>query len=592
MSLAGVVLWATCFAAPVDPPFAPEAAPLTEEELALLAALTSSVAVPSEERGERDLDSAFSDHLPPTLARNVAQALDSLPTLFRTFRGRDRFILTRDGIRLPATHGSERLQDGWLGLAPTVVGEARWRTAQPPGALGAQLDLDGPVPSIDGWAGTVSAVTRSADRSLTAHALVGGGAPRRGIIVGGHFQTLPTLRLQSDDGAEDGDRLGEQWSAYLRAFEFDRRLSLGFDWNRRQSSRIGGPNPQRQERIDHGLAYLRWSDTHLEVQLGYLRDEFVDDRPRATHRFQGRAESRIEVSERWRLSFGIFGQIDEQTFASDDGRMRRAEPWVGASYSHRRLNVRLRARLLWGSVSSSSGARVESLRPTFVFEADGPVAGGLGWRLAARRGAFVPQSWHLPAIDADLPEETSWTAEVGPTWTGRFGALRLLGFFQRVDDLWPRAALVSTDRNALRNEVLGVEAQLQLRPTSNLDISVAAGWAEELRGGDSTLDAELPATANLRGLVSIRYDFGSDRGFIEAHARWMTDPLRVWSSASSGSDPGAPIRLGIMGGARLDYGLSVALSVENVIDEPFDDPAIDRDQVGLDARIALIYAAF
>ena len=87
--------------------------------------------------------------------------------------------------------------------------------------------------------------------------------------------------------------------------------------------------------------------------------------------------------------------------------------------------------------------------------------------------------------------------------------------------------------------------------------------------------------------MSIRYGFAEERGFIEGHARWITDPIVLRDSSSEGLDIDTPFRVGLMAGYRLSDHLRVSVAVENVLDMSYDDPEVDRDEVGVDARVAV-----
>ena len=568
----------------------PEAAPLSEEELALVAALTSSVADPQPSSPRARSTGEHSKTARP-LARNTAHALDSLPGLFRSYRGRDRLTLVRDGVRLPATHSRARLQDGWLMLDPAAVGRLLWQPTTEDGAgLGGVLTLDGPQAGHGRPRAALQAVARSADRGLGVRAGLGYEHANRSLFAGGRIESLPDLRFRSNDGAETGDRLGQQWSVYLRATENTPGLTVGLDWTRRDGGEVRDTSSLQHRRIDHGLAFGRWAGSWGQILVAYLRDDFVsgDQSPqtdRATHRGQARLSGRWALSEHWHLSADVWGQLDDQRFAEVTGDSIRVEPALSTRYENGRFRLRVTGKFLWGRVQAFD-RRVEATEPFFQVEAVGPFAGGFGWYAAIERGAHLPQPWHIPSTGGPTAVETSWTAELGPTWTSEFGALRLVAFGHRVRHYWPRAVIALEDRTSGQFDVLGLEAQVKLQPTRGLVVEVVAGWADD-QIDDTALAAIRPATAQIRGVASLRYEFAEQRGFVEAHGRWVTDSLSIRDADRTDLTAAAPIRAGVMGGIRLGSLIALSLAIENVFDLNYDDPIIGGDQTGLDARIAL-----
>ena len=376
MGPAILLLWTAWVAAPgLDTP--PTDGPLSDEELALLAALTSTT--PEPEPAPTPTAGAFRGTVvEATLARNLAHAFDGLPTLFRSYRGSDRLTLIRDGVRLPITHGPFRLQDGWLMLAPHAVRGIEWDAQD--GAhgpdLGAVIAVPGPSVADDGCGSAVHGVARSADRGVGLIANLGCGGPKYGAVVAGRFETLPTNRLQSDDAdAVEGDRLGEQWSVHGRAEVKNAGLTFGADWTRRSTSVIRGPRAQTQPTIDHGLAFARYHGRNATVLAAYLRDS-VDD-VRSTDRYQVRADTSWSLTDRWQLGGGAWGQGTDQQFSLLDGRAFQVEPWLALGYESERLQVRLTGRFLWGRVTAAEAA-VDAAEPLFRLHAAGAFTAGLG----------------------------------------------------------------------------------------------------------------------------------------------------------------------------------------------------------------------
>lgn len=578
------LLIAQAASAPAEP--SADEAPLSDEELALVAALTTTTAPLHAMPRSPLVPGARGSRLSATLARTTAEALDNLPTLFRTYRGRDRLTLWRDGVRLPLTHGFQRLQDGWLMLDPGTVEDAIWDSG--PG-LGAHLTLDAPPPPRDGWQANVTALARSADRGLGARGRVGFGNSRRGVVVGGRAETLPTTRLQTSEQATNGDRLGQQYALFFRAVEVQPKLTVGVDWLRREDAQVKGPRPQEQARVEHAVAFARLEGAWGQAVVAYLRDEIAGSNPRSTDRAQVSAEGRWSLGRGFSLALGAAGHFDAQRFAAVSGTAIRAEPWLAAMFARFGYRVRLEGRALWGSVSTSADADLDGLQPTFRLEAAGPFGAGFGWRIAFGRDAHLPQPWNLPTTGRRDALETSWHGELGPTWFGKVGFARLTGFAQRIDNFWPRAAVVINDRQSGRIDVIGVEAEWGLRVWRGLEIQAGAGWAED-DVKDPAFIVTRPASANLRGAAAVRYQFSSRSAFVEAHLRWLTSTISTRTRQPSTSTGDSPVRLGLSGGVDLGGGFSLLATIVNVVDAYYDDPSIDRDQVGLDARVAVTYA--
>ena len=586
MELAAVLLVAFCAAAPSDED------PLSDDDLALVEALTSSAAT-----GMMEDEVLVADEEPSqTLGRTAAQALESLPNILNSYRAGEILALRLDGVRLPFTHAAGRLRDGWLTIDPGAIGQLEWRAAagsRSPG-LGAALALSGRQPPRNGGTTSLRLLTRSADGGVGFNARAGYGDERRGIVAVGRFETLPTLRQSATEDQALGDRLGEQWSVQMRATEIDPGLSVGVDWARRQNSRLSAAPTTRQARVDHGLAFFSAGGDWGHAIVAYLTDEVVGDSARSTDRAQADAALSWALTEALRLRVAGFGRYDDQGFIDSNGTSRRgesyrAEPAIGLHASWSRLRVDLVGRWLWGRTTSDGLDTVDASEPLLFLEASGPLGVGFGWRAAVHRSAHLPQPWNLDTSNATRPE-TSWTAELGPTFVVNDARIGVTVFAQQVRNHWSRAALVRPQQTPRRFRLLGVETEVVWSPVERLELAATAAWAS----GDSSEPptALRPTTSQVRGFFRTRYTFSGGLGFAQAHGRFITGP--VGSRDFSGPDLGlaSPVRVGLMGEVRLGPHVTISVSVDNVLDLDYDDPLVVGDRIGLDARLAVTLTPF
>ncbi|MEO1335544.1 MAG: TonB-dependent receptor, partial [Myxococcota bacterium] len=308
----------------------------------------------------------------------------------------------------------------------------------------------------------------------------------------------------------------------------------------------------------------------------------------STDRAQATLRSAWTLFPSLSLNTGIWAQYDDQTFADRKGASLRAEPWLSLLFSAGGFDVELTGKVLAGFVSVDDARQIEGVRPQAAIVASGPFAGGLGWLIALQLNSHLPQPWNIPSIvERASSFETSWGASAGPVWRSDRSELKASVFYQRVSDYWARP-VVAISRDTGRFDVFGVEVDARWRPLKTLDLRIGLAWAEDILE-DTNLEPVRPAGALLRGLASIRYAF-AQRGFVEIHARWITDALPLGDQPRLNIEAGAPVRVGLIGGVELGHGLSLSVAVENVLDVAYDDPVIDRDQVGLDARLALTFS--
>ncbi|MCK6547946.1 TonB-dependent receptor [Myxococcota bacterium] len=618
--------------------------PLSDEDLALLAALDARTATTST--GGASLSATWwliPEPLPRStilvprarlreaVGRTLGETLDVLPTITDTsrrwiphdalvVRGQSghRVAMTIDGVPLrhalsPSsdTTGAS-LIDPWM-IDTVMVERPRSIGASPHGSA-ATISLVSPEPRARGLGGEVELEARTADRSTSAHAAAEAGASLGALRVAAGYGDFRATRISgTTGGTEVGDpyqRLAASARGRLLGRPGDQvRISAGVDLDRLLNvarTDLGFPRT-REEENERVLTFARaeLGDAKLGGSALVSRQSFsvsrsldgggaIDDD--ATSYF-GRAVGHLELFPGMIARAGASFETSAGERAGQwSGDVQSTELFVGAE-------VDVEDAAAYGTVAIvGTGAEVSG--PSLATREASSVAvltqGGLRVRVAgpfAVRGGYsearyVPSVVDLALVDVPLETERSRTVELGPSVFTRAGFFELLGFFTRIEDAIEPITFSSEQvRNIAKIDLFGVELVGGLVLRERIRLAAALTWTE---ARDLETDAPLVTLPTITGRGSVRYDFRTRGAFVEAHVRGTTEPLHVTSlslstptAALAALAPSTFARVGLTGATDLGSGLRLALSIENVLDTSHRAPMSLVPGAGIDVRAAL-----
>jgi hypothetical protein len=577
-------------------------APLTEEELALLADLEARTSTPAV---TATITRAFGIR-PRTLvprterietgARSVREALESLPVPWVSARMLRRRVLLEDVLLPTFMEGIVESDVRAFGL--TVVSPRSSRVEHASGAHGT-LALYGVVPE-PGLHLEAAAEGRSADRASGLYGAAGGGVDVAAVRASVSYDDRRGVRTPA---GESPHSKGERWVASLRAAfggDFVLRGSIGADLDRAQNVRVVGdggdlvgimPLDQRLftfGRIDAGEG--RWGasllgsyqrlDRSFEIEGFRVLDLGVEA-------VQGRLLAFVQPLDWLTLRGGA------HVMFADAGELmhtrREIEGFLSIEVATPFLDALAAVRL--------AHQRSEGIVPV-PFDGLGvlpeaalhiPIVGPLGVRGAFEMGMTVGAEGLL--APATLEERTV-AFEGGPSLRGSSYALDLVVFSAWIDrpvPFVPDATSRDPPAGALRLAGVELEGSGRIGPVEIL----ATGQLAEAVDRDTSRAAHVAPIAS--GLLAIRYHFDVRRAFLEARVRGASRPFEIL-----GDEPSmdyaiqrrplrAFARVGLAGGLDLGLGFEALLSIENALDRSYQLQTSEEPGAGIDLRATLAY---
>lgn len=596
--------------------------------------------------------------------RSQADALDDAITPLESVRSTRPAGETMNGLTLLRprspflgwTHGSARiLSDTTVRLGGPLSGAQEETTiemmlADPTGALSTESQHQ----RSDGtwaWTSSVTAVARTADRSVGAGLDLTTNAPflGLGLRITADFEeqepwettTATTTKATDTDTPRRTRRFAA--SAVTRLFgRTDDPLELV----------LGGAfQDANGALIDHLRHYIlfanasAWSDARrieIHARAGY---EGLDEGTLGARSLQGRlgvdfAPFALSASKALVLGANIFGgshwldNTDSTADSATSPTTGRADQFgasaqarlklgrLGTSWAFRIQRDRTSVpRSTAGSNAASSTSDPEGINESatstlylFTGNATLTLVGPLSLRVAARRNARIPSVFEQRAradLNSLLLPERTFTIEAGPELRTQDVRVDMIAFRQWIaDGLTPTSNLWTRFKNDFAVAVVGVEIAATAKLTPRLDAEIIVGWADDDRSAEDR--PVLSVTSRVLGDVLLRYFASPTFGAFSIHGQFASGPWqfktpRASSTVDSGGDSGggtntqnafgsagtgqdnASIRVGIGWNVAFSQNVRFDLRVDNLFNQPyFVAPAQPASgPTGIDVRCAL-----
>lgn len=617
-------------------------APLSPEDLALIAALeggTETATTPAAAATPATIvwdprEQLLSTELAEVVPRSVAEAVHAAPSVFETRRsylpgdrfsargrGTARVLVLLDGVRLddPLTSiagdaVTATLDPGMLARTRLTSGAVLSESAA---ASAGVVALERTFPEVGPHLATHATVaSRTADRSSEARVAAEGGAGPVGLRAEASYADFGAYQL----GSSADDYLGahQRTNLALRGQVFGRereplRIRLGFDYDRLLnvirfdlSPTVRYVDRFRSRRLFFGELTLGGATRGLRVL--FAQQEHRLERSRINSR-EIIGESDANTAElRGDGTWMITPELSLLGGAAMSLSSAKAEstvlifPFFDALSDHaERFGGYVGARWSPGPIELSATARLEHARAESAGEAlslsDTSILGEVRATVTLVEPLRIYAGWartsRLPTL-GDLalpllrgptpPAERSDTFELGPVLQLSSFELGATAFATRsIAALEPTLAGIDT----VDLWLYGVESRVGWRPLAGLVVLGAVTWADGRVDGSGERPSEL---SGFRWHTDARYDIGVHGGFIELGLRGSfpgPDP-----SAFDRAQFDAPSRLrwllvSARGGADLGLGFRAILALENAFDTPSRSFASSVENVGIDLRLML-----
>ncbi|MBK8011158.1 MAG: TonB-dependent receptor [Deltaproteobacteria bacterium] len=473
------------------------------------------------------------------------------------------------------------------------------------------------------WTSSVTAVARSADRSMGAAIDFASRAGIFGLRIAADFEAQEPWGTSSSTtaGSVDTPPRRRRLAASAVTSLFGRAedpLELVLGGAFQETSGTGIDQVRHYLLLGHARGWSSTRRVEFEARTGY---EGLDERATRAKRLQGNLAVNLVPLRAVRIGATVFGRTDWL----DDARQ--------AAVAAHELGASAKARLDLGRVWTAwafriqhdrtagpegSAASLEDDRFTpnetstlclFTGSASLKLAGPFSFRFGARRNARVPSVFEQRAREdvlAFLRPERTLTIEAGPELRSEDVRLHLIAFRQWITDgITPTSNTWRQFKNDAPAAVFGMEVAAATKLTRHLEAEAIVGWADDDRATEKR--SVLSVASRVLGDVIVRYTASPTFGTFSVHGQFASGPWRSktpTASSTASSLGGASDTMGATGAVYPDQraasiwvgmGWNVAFSrnvrfdlrVDNLFNQPYFVAPTQVRPSGIDVRCAL-----